>query len=93
MGSSAGALLWLQVARSAGRDTCARKARCQAVRECECIVVDGLGQYALERAVVWMKAQPLKHIANLLDFGRAFHLGWVAEQVVAWGIAPVKRAA
>ncbi len=92
LGDSASGHFWREVARCARRDACTRETPCTSAEECGCFVVDGLGKHALERVVAWMKSQPPKRVANLLDLGSSSHAAWVAERVVAWGIAPERRA-
>ena len=91
MADSPGGQFWRDVATRAGRGECWRQPRCKKREECSCFVTDGLGKQVLARVVRWMKAQPPRHVGNLLDFGAAPHVDDVTDQVVAWGIAPGRR--
>lgn len=92
MGDTSQGRFWGDVAARAGRGSCARERACDDLADCACFVVDGLGARALERAVVWMKKQPPRRLANLFAFEEAPPIAALAARIVAWGIASTRRA-
>lgn len=82
---------WSELCHKTHREDCLQAATCQKESDCVCIVVEGLGEHALEHAVRWLCGQGPRRLANLLSFERDRRLVELCEIIVAWGLAPAGR--
>ena len=81
---------WRGIAETARRDQCTRSTaeQCKKREECECYVVDALGDHALAEVLAWMQSRKSKKdLAARFGLSQSPELCALAEEVLAWGLA------
>ena len=81
---------WRGIAKTARRSQCTRATaeQCKERKECQCFVVDALGDHALAAVLTWMQSRrSKKDLASRFGLARSAELSALAEEVLAWGLA------
>lgn len=81
---------WSDIAKGSRRDRCVKGSvgQCTTREQCECHVIDRLGDHALSEVVQWMTARKSKgDLALRFGLRENVELAALADEVLSWGIA------